>query len=198
MMDVIRHQGMNPQAFFSQMFMNASQPPFIQSGMFPPMFSSQLQSNGLLHSAQGQQSPDALAMESTMTRDSLNTQQSSSSKSQILSHSDNRRSTTPSALPLSRSRTKLGKSPSTPSHRKSSPSTIGTPKSSFESQPLSDDVPKLSKPCILGSPRPPGRIFVSKSNKPLSFFVQVDLSNRLSVVNKIKVGSSLVHSPSSL
>jgi hypothetical protein len=38
-----------------------------------------------------------------------------------------------------------------------------------------------------GSPRLPGQVFASSSGDSLSFFVQVDLTNRLSLVTKIKV-----------
>ena len=53
---------------------------------------------------------------------------------------------------------------------------------SSESHPPTPPAPRPT-----GSTRPPGMVFASSSGAPLSFFVQIDLTHRLSLVNKIKV-----------
>jgi hypothetical protein len=72
--------------------------------------------------------------------------------------------------------------PLTSSYRRNaSPRTFDTPASSSSSFRSPSPPPKH------GSPRKTGQIFTTPSGAPLFFFVQVDLRNRASVVNKIKV-----------
>ena len=56
------------------------------------------------------------------------------------------------------------------------------PSPSSEGHPPTPPAPRPT-----GSPRPPGMVFTSSSGAPLSFFVQIDLTHRLSLVNRIKV-----------
>ena len=63
---------------------------------------------------------------------------------------------------------------------------------SFSSEPKG---PSLSPPV---APSSGFSIFTSKSGVPLSFFVQVDLTDRLSLVTMIKVGVSILASPSTI
>jgi hypothetical protein len=191
MMDVMRHQGINPQTFFGHMLMNTSQPSLMQNNMLQPMFLSQPQPNGLLHSTQVQQSPNSFEMDPSMVAGSSAPlpKPTASFNSQISPPSSGRRPPTPSTPPPpSRPKGKRRESSrSRTHHRKVSSSPIDTPNSPILSISPPSNVLTPPKPRPAGSPRPPGKIFTSHSGKQLSFFVQVDLSNRLSTVNKIKV-----------
>jgi hypothetical protein len=187
-MDVMKHQGISPQALFNHVFMTTPHPTFAQNNMLPPMFMPQTQPNGMPHSTHGVQSLDPYQTDSTMAvaTPSSGTPTASPS-SQTFPRSSSRGSPVTSTT-ASRSKGKARESSSIRIRREAPPSTVD--KSKASRPPISAHIDFTTpEPCPRGSPRPPGLVFTSSSGEPLSFFVQVDLTNRLAVVNKVKVGS---------
>ena len=195
MLDVMKSQGVTPYSILNQMFLNSQQLPLLQNNQpllhnnqFTPSF---LNSQPIID--QPLRTPGPLSSDTSeigITNPSLSSSKlASGSQSRVqLSPSEvsiTSASTTPSPQPHSQNK---GQEPGD-GHRKRASSKRESFQSSRRSPSMPGDMPV--RDFSDGQHRPPGKIFTSESGQPLSFFVQVDHSNRLSLVQKIKVRSQL-------